>query len=88
MMDYDVKANITTILTFCLMPLFASLGIDAVTGNAMISVIALVVFAIGMYLNERYLSGIFTKDGYKVVKEPPVSRHEGSLNHEYDSPLE
>ena len=87
MMDYDVKANITTILTFCLMPIFASLGIDAVTGNAMISIVALVVFAIFMYFNERYLSGIFTKDGYKVVKEsqrPP----EGTLNHEYDSPLE
>ena len=86
-MNYDVKANITTILTFVLMPFFASLGIDAITGNAMISVIALVVFAIGMYLNERYLSGIFTKGGYKVVKESKSCDCK-TLNHEYDSPLE
>ena len=87
-MDYDFKANITTILTFFLMPIFASLGIDSITGNAMIGMAALLVFYIAMYVNERYLSNIFTKKGYEVVKEPPVSRHEGTLNHEYDSPLE
>lgn len=87
-MDYDFKANITTILTFFLMPIFASLGIDSITGNAMIGVAALIIFYIAMYVNERYLSNIFTKKGYEVVKEPPASRHEGTLNHEYDSPLE
>lgn len=87
-MDYDFKANITTILTFFLMPIFASLGIDSIAGNAMIGVAALIIFYVAMYVNERYLSNIFTKKGYGVVKEPPVSRHEDTLNHEYDSPLE
>ena len=88
MMDYDFKANVTTILTFFLMPIFASLGIDSITGNAMIGMAALLIFYIAMYVNERYLSNIFTKKGYEVVKEPSVSRHDGTLNHEYDSPLE
>ena len=88
MMDYDFKANVTTILTFFLMPIFASLGIDSITGNAMVGVAALIIFYVAMYVNERYLSNIFTKKGYEVVKEPPVSRHDGTLNHKYDSPLE
>lgn len=78
-MDYDIKANITTILTFFLMPVFASLGVDAVTGNAMIGALAVLVFYVLMYLNERYLSKIFTKKGYEIVKEPPVSRHKSTL---------
>lgn len=68
-MDYDIKANITTILTFFLMPIFASIGIDAVTGNAMIGALAVLIFYVLMYLNERYLSKIFTKTGYDVVKQ-------------------
>lgn len=72
-MDYDIKANITTILTFFLMPVFASLGIDAVTGNAMIGALALLIFYVAMYLNERYLSKIFTKEGYDVVKSDDVT---------------
>ena len=86
-MNYNLKANITTILTFVLMPFFASIGIDAVTGDAMISVASVVVFALLMYFNERYLSGIFTKGGYKVVKESKSCDCK-TLNHEYDSPLE
>lgn len=72
-MDYDIKANITTILTFFLMPVFASLGVDAVTGNAMIGALAVLVFYVLMYLNERYLSKIFTKEGYDVVKSDDVT---------------
>ena len=71
-MDYDIKANITTILTFFLMPVFASLGVDAVTGNAMIGALAVLIFYVLMYLNERYLSKIFTKEGYDVVKSDDV----------------
>lgn len=66
-MDYDLKANITTILTFFLMPVFASLGVDAITGNAMVGALAVLVFYVLMYLNERYLSNIFNKEGYTVV---------------------
>ena len=87
-MDYDFKANITTILTFFLMPIFASLGIDSITGNAMIGVAALIIFYIAMYVNERYLSKIFTNKGYEVVKEPSATCNCDGLNHEYDSPLE
>lgn len=72
-MDYDIKANITTILTFFLMPVFASLGVDAITGNAMIGALAVLIFYVLMYLNERYLSKIFTKEGYDVVKSDDVT---------------
>lgn len=72
-MDYDIKANITTILTFFLMPVFASLGVDAITGNAMIGALSVLIFYAAMYLNERYLSKIFTKEGYDVVKSDDVS---------------
>ena len=72
-MDYDIKANITTILTFFLMPVFASLGVDAITGNAMIGALAVLLFYVLMYLNERYLSKIFTKEGYDVVKSDDVT---------------
>ena len=72
-MDYDIKANITTILTFFLMQVFASLGVDAVTGNAMIGALAVLIFYVLMYLNERYLSKIFTKEGYDVVKSDDVT---------------
>lgn len=85
-MDYDFKANITTILTFFLMPIFASLGIDSVTGNAMIGVAALIVFYVAMYVNERYLSNIFTKQGYRVINEDSqysCDCEEKAINQEY-----
>ena len=86
-MDYDIKANITTILTFILMPVFASFGVDAITGNAVIGALAVLIFYVAMYLNERYLSGIFTKRGYSVVKDSDVcvcpNSEAEAINQEY-----
>lgn len=85
-MDYDIKANLTTILTFFLMPIFASMGVDSVTGNAMIAVATLILFYILMYVNERYLSSIFTKKGYAVVNEDnqyTCDCEEDAINQEY-----
>ena len=85
-MDYDLKANITTILSFCLMPVLASFGVDAITGNAILSLLAVILSFILMYLNERYLSGIFTKEGYAVVDEskiPDDLTPESAINPEY-----
>jgi len=86
-MDYDIKANITTILTFLLMPTLASFGVDAITGNAVIGALAVLVFYALMYLNERYLSGIFTKSGYSVVKDSDVcvcpNSESEAINQEY-----
>ena len=85
-MNYDLKANITTILTFFLMPIFASMGIDSVTGNAMIAIGALIVFYIAMYVNERYLSNIFTKEGYAVINKAnqySCDCEEKAINQEY-----
>ena len=90
-MDYDFKANVTTILTFFLMPVFASMGIDSVTGNAMIAIAALIVFYLAMYVNERYLSNIFTKQGYSVVNTAnqfSCDCEEDAVNQEYDSPID
>lgn len=85
-MDYDLKANLTTILTFVLMPIFASVGVDAYTGNAFISLLAVIIFYLAMYLNERYLSGIFTKKGYEVVNTENIATcncEEEAVNQEY-----
>lgn len=85
-MNYDLKANLTTILTFLLMPFLAGLGVDAYTGNAFISVIVLIIFYVLMYLNERYLSGIFTKKGYEVVNvdnQATCDCEKDALNQDY-----
>ena len=85
-MDYDLKANLTTILTFLLMPFLAGLGVDAYTGNAFISVLVLIILYVVMYLNERYLSKIFTKPGYEVVNvenQASCTCEEDALNQEY-----
>lgn len=85
-MDYDVKANITTILTFLIMPLLAGIGVDAITGAAFISVLATILMYVFMYLNERYLSGIFTKKGYTVQKDSDKYEcicEEDAVNPEY-----
>lgn len=87
-MDYDIKANITTILTFFLMPVFASLGVDAITGNAMIGALAVLIFYVLMYLNERYLSKIFTKEGYDVVKSDDVPSADTVIQSGEDDGLE
>jgi len=91
MMDYDLKANVTTILTFLIIPVLAGLGVDSVTGTAVVGVVATLVCYLAMYLNERYLSGIFTKEGYSVHKDGSCvdcTCEEDAVNPEYESPLD
>lgn len=60
-MDYDFKANLTTILSTYLIPILVGWGFSTETSNALVGVIvALVIIAFGM-LNERYTSGHLTK---------------------------
>lgn len=60
-MDYDFKANLTTILSTYLIPILVGYGFSAETSNALVGVIvALVIIGFGM-LNERYTSGHLTK---------------------------
>ena len=86
-MDYDLKANLTTIIGFILLPILSSFGVDAVTGSALVGVVAYFVVFLFMYLNERYLSKIFTKPGYGVVKDSEVCtcpiNEEDAVNPEY-----
>lgn len=90
--DYDFKANITTVLSFILLPVLSSFGMDAMTGSAMVGVVAYVGVLLFMYLNERYLSKIFTKPGYGVVKNSDVCscpvNEEDAVNPEYTSEVE
>ena len=81
-----MKANITTVVTFLFMPILASMGVDSVTGNAMISILALFVCYGIMYLNEEYISKIFTKKGYDVVNvanQYTCDCEEDAINQEY-----
>lgn len=60
-MDYDFKANLTTILSTYLIPILVGYGFSTETSNALVGVIvALVIIGFGM-LNERYTSGHLTK---------------------------
>lgn len=61
LMDYDFKANLTTILSTYLIPILVGYGFSTETSNALVGVIvALVIIGFGM-LNERYTSGHLTK---------------------------
>jgi len=85
-MDYELKANITTVVTFIVMPILASAGVDNITGNAMISILVLFICYALMYFNEKYLSGIFTKKGYDVVNtanQYSCDCEEEAINQEY-----
>ena len=60
-MDYDFKANLTTILSTYLIPILVGWGFSAETSNALVGVVvALIIIGFGM-LNERYTSGHLTK---------------------------
>ena len=61
-MDYDFKANLTTLLSTYLIPVLVGYGFSAETSNALVGVIvALVIIGFGM-LNERYTSSHLTKE--------------------------
>ena len=62
-MDYDIKANLTTVLSTYLIPILVGYGFSYETSNALTGVIvALIIIGFGM-LNERYTSKHLTKDG-------------------------
>lgn len=61
-MDYDIKANLTTILSTYLIPILVGYGFSYETSNALTGIIvALIIIGFGM-LNERYTSKHLTKD--------------------------
>ena len=72
-MDYELKGNLTTILTFILLPILAGIGVDSVTGAAIIGVLATLLCYLLLYFNEKYLSKYFTKEGYVVAKEDELT---------------
>lgn len=62
MIDYDVKANLTTLLSTYLIPVLIGYGFSTETSNALVGVIvALIIIGFNM-LNERYTSKHLTKD--------------------------
>lgn len=61
-MDYDIKANLTTVLSTYLIPILVGCGFSYETSNALTGIIvALIIIGFGM-LNERYTSKHLTKD--------------------------
>ena len=61
-MDYDIKANLTTVLSTYLIPILVGYGFSYETSNALTGIIvALIIIGFGM-LNERYTSKHLTKD--------------------------
>ena len=62
MIDYDVKANLTTLLSTYLIPVLIGYGFSTETSNALVGVIvALIIIGFNM-LNERYTSKHLTKE--------------------------
>ena len=69
-MDYDLKANLTTLISTYLIPVLIGYGFSTETSNALVGVIvALIIIGFGM-LNERYTSKHLTVD--EDIDEPPV----------------
>ena len=61
MIGYDVKANLTTLLSTYLIPILVGYGFSTETSNALVGVaVAVIMIIIGM-LNERYTSSHLTK---------------------------
>lgn len=68
-MDYDVKANLTTVLSTYLIPILLGLGLTAETSNALVGlIVALIIVGFNM-INEMYTSKHLTKDK-EDVDEP------------------
>lgn len=69
MMDYDVKANLTTLLSTYLIPILVGYGFSVELSNALIGVIvALIMIGVGM-LNERYTSSHLTKADDEIEED-------------------
>ena len=61
-MDYDFKANLTTVLSTYLIPVLVGYGFSSETSNALVGVVvALVIIGFNM-LNERFTSKHLTKE--------------------------
>ena len=60
-MDYDIKANLTTILSTYLIPILIGCGFSSKTSNALVGVIVAVIIVGFNMLNERYTSKHLTK---------------------------
>ena len=60
-MDYDIKANLTTILSTYLIPILIGYGFSSETSNALVGVIVAVIIIGFNMLNERYTSKHLTK---------------------------
>lgn len=61
-MDYETKANITTLLSTYLIPILVGYGFSVETANALVGiVVALIIIGCAM-LNERWTSQHLTKE--------------------------
>lgn len=68
-MDYDIKANLTTVLSTYLIPILVGYGFSYETSNALVGVIvALIIIGFGM-LNERYTSKHLTQDNEDTIDD-------------------
>ena len=68
-MDYDIKANLTTVLSTYLIPILVGYGFSYETSNALTGVIVtLIIIGFGM-LNERYTSKHLTQDNEDTIDD-------------------
>lgn len=56
MISYDVKANITTLVSTYLIPVLVACGVSVELSNAIVGVIVAVIMIVCGMLNERYTS--------------------------------
>ena len=71
-MDYDIKANLTTVLSTYLIPILVGYGFSYETSNALTGVIvALIIIGFGM-LNERYTSKHLTQDNEDTIDDDDI----------------
>ena len=70
-MDYDIKANLTTLLSTYLIPILIGYGFSSETSNALVGVIVAIIIIGFNMLNERYTSKHLTKN--KDIEDEEIS---------------
>lgn len=69
MVSYELKANLTTLISTYLIPVLVGYGVSYESANALTGVIvALIIIGFGI-LNERYTSSHCTKENTDVANE-------------------
>lgn len=67
--DYNFKANLTTVLNTVLIPVLAGYGVSSASADAMIGVLAYVICLLLAVYGEKYVSDFLTVSDDELVSD-------------------